>query len=117
MSDSQTTVADLKTMVRNFVDARDWQQFHAPKNISMAMAVEVAELMEHFQWMPVEQSRQIGQNPDKLDAVGEELADVVCYALALANELNLDVSHIMRKKMQKNEVKYPAETFRGKYET
>jgi len=115
-SDSETTVEDLRRLVRDFVGARDWQQFHAPKNISMAMAIEVAELMEHFQWMPVEESRQIGTDTEKLEAVGEELADVLCYGLALANELGLDISSIMRAKMRKNEAKYPADKFRGKYE-
>ena len=87
MSDSSTSVADLREIVREFVDERDWEKFHAPKNISMAMAVEAAELMEHFQWISVEDSRAIGTDEAKLAAVGEELADVLCYGLALANTL------------------------------
>ncbi|MEM7311593.1 MAG: nucleotide pyrophosphohydrolase, partial [Planctomycetota bacterium] len=59
VSDEQTTVHELRTMVREFVDARDWRQFHAPKNISMALAIEAAELMEHFQWLTIEQSRAV----------------------------------------------------------
>ena len=116
MSDSSTSVADLRKIVREFVDERDWEKFHAPKNISMAMAVEAAELMEHFQWISVEDSRAIGTDEAKLAAVGEELADVLCYALALANTLGIDVSETMRKKMEKNRAKYPIERYRGTFE-
>ena len=115
MSDQTTTVAELRQTVRQFVDERDWQQFHAPKNLSMALAIEAAELMEHFQWISVEASRRIGEDEAKLAAVGEELADVICYALAIANELNLDISSTLRAKMVKNALKYPAAEFRGRY--
>ena len=114
-SDPDTPVAALREMVARFVDARDWQQFHSPKNLSMALAIEAAELMEHFQWITGDASRQIGDEPRKLDEVREELADVLCYALAIANELQIDVSTAMREKMRKNEQKYPAEEFRGRY--
>jgi NTP pyrophosphatase (non-canonical NTP hydrolase) len=97
------------------VDARDWRQFHSPKNLSMALAIEAAELMEHFQWIEPEESRRANQDPAKLNAVSEELADVLCYALAIANELGIDVSQAMRAKMKKNELKYPAEEYRGRY--
>ena len=116
MSDSSTSVADLRKIVREFVDERDWEKFHAPKNISMAMAIEAAELMEHFQWISVEDSRAIGTDEAKLAAVGEELADVLCYGLALANTLGIDVSETMRKKMEKNRAKYPVERYRGTFE-
>ena len=115
MSDSQTTLAELKQLVGDFVDRRDWHQFHSPKNLSMAMAIEVAELMEHFQWLPAEQSRRVGQQPQRLAAVGEELADVLCYVLAMANELGLDLSTAVRQKIAKNEQKYPAEEYRGRF--
>jgi NTP pyrophosphatase (non-canonical NTP hydrolase) len=114
-NDSQTTVADLRDLVRRFVDARDWRQFHSPKNLSMAMAIEVAELMEHFQWIEPEESRRANEDPQKLTAVSEELADVLCYALAIANELDIDVSQAMHAKMKKNELKYPADEYRGRY--
>jgi NTP pyrophosphatase (non-canonical NTP hydrolase) len=82
----------------------------------MAMAIEAAELMEHFQWISVEDSRAIGTDEAKLAAVGEELADVLCYGLALANTLGIDVSETMRKKMEKNRAKYPVERYRGTFE-
>lgn len=115
MSDEKTTVSELRELVRCFVDERDWHQFHAPKNLSMSLAIEAAELMEHFQWISTEASRAVSDAPDKLAEVGEELADVLCYALALANELGLDVSTVMRQKMLKNARKYPAAEYRGRY--
>ena len=114
-TDEATTVADLRKLVRDFVDGRDWRQFHSPKNLSMALAIEAAELMEHFQWISMDESRRIPDQPEKLAEVGEELADVLCYALAIANELELDIGSTMRAKMKKNEQKYPAEEFRGRY--
>ena len=112
MSDATTTVEELRQIIRQFVDERDWRRFHAPKNISMALAVEAAELMEHFQWIDVPTSRQLSDDPEKLAAVGEELADVIGYSFALANELGIDVSEAIRNKMVKNRLKYPAEKFR-----
>jgi dCTP diphosphatase len=115
MSDQNTTIAELRHRVRQFVDARDWQRFHSPKNLSMALAIEAAELMEHFQWITTDASRVIGQRPEKLAEVREELADVLCYTLALANELEIDVTTALRDKMVKNERKYPAAEYRGRY--
>ena len=73
--DARTTVQELRTLVREFVDARDWSQFHSPKNLTMALAIEAAELMEHFQWITADASRRIGEDPAKLADVGEELAE------------------------------------------
>ncbi|MBU4273483.1 MAG: nucleotide pyrophosphohydrolase [Planctomycetes bacterium] len=115
MSDSTTTLDDLKRLIDDFVDRRDWHQFHAPKNLAMSMAIESAELMEHFQWISAEQSRQIGDDPRRLETVADELSDVLCYALAMANELRLDLSTAIRRKMAKNEQKYPAEEYRGRF--
>ncbi len=115
MSDTTTTVATLKKLVDEFVDERDWHRFHAPKNLAMSMAIEAAELMEHFQWISAEESRRIADDPRRLAEVGEELADVLCYALAMSNELGLDISTTIRDKMVKNGKKYPAEDYRGRY--
>lgn len=113
--DSTTTVAELRRWVAAFVDRRDWRQFHSPKNLSMSLAIEAAELMEHFQWLTVRQSRELARQPEKLAAIADELADVVSYALAMANQLELDLSAALRDKMAKNERKYPAEEYRGRY--
>ena len=113
--DASSSVAELRKLVADFVAQRDWSQFHAPKNISMALAIEAAELMEHFQWISPEASRENPHDPDTLAAVGEELSDVFGYTLAMANELGIDISTAFRAKMVKNAEKYPAEEFRGKY--
>jgi len=113
-NDSNTCVDELKQCMRTFVEQRDWQQFHSPKNLSMSLAIEAAELMEHFQWITIEQSRAI--DDQQKAAAGEELADVICYALALANSLGIDITSTMYKKMEKNRTKYPAEEFRGRFE-
>ena len=107
MSDQETTVSDLREIVEAFVSERDWHQFHSPKNLSMALAIEAAELMEHFQWLTIDESRHATDDADEREAIGEELADVISYALAMANQLQLDVSTILRDKMVKNARKYP----------
>jgi len=115
MSDQQTTVSELKDLMQQFVAERDWQPFHTPKNLSMSLAIEAAELMEHFQWV---------ENPmgpterDEIDHQGvkEELADVMCYALSFATAMNIDIADAVREKMKKNAQKYPAEQFKGRYQ-
>jgi dCTP diphosphatase len=114
MTDITTTVANLREVVRKFVDERDWQQFHSPKNLSMSLAIEAAELMEHFQWITTEASRSI-ESAERRTDISDELADVLCYALAIANELDIDITTAMRDKMVKNARKYPAEEYRGRY--
>jgi NTP pyrophosphatase (non-canonical NTP hydrolase) len=115
MPDEETTVEALRQLVRDFVDQRDWHQFHSPKNLSMSLAIEAAELMEHFQWITTEASRKIGEDARVLSEVSDELADIICYALAIANELSIDVATAMQQKMKKNEAKYPAQKYRGRY--
>lgn len=113
--DDQTTVDELRQLVEQFVAERNWHQFHTPKNLAMALAIEAAELMEHFQWLDPHQSREISDDEARCAAVGEEMADVLCYVLALANELQLDISEALRAKMVKNRLKYPAAEFRGRW--
>jgi NTP pyrophosphatase (non-canonical NTP hydrolase) len=115
-ADDATTVAELRQLIADFVAERDWSQFHSPKNVSMALAIEAAELMEHFQWLTIEESRRLVDEPEKLAAIGEEIADVVGYSMALANELGIDLASTIRAKMIKNAQKYPAEKYRGRYE-
>jgi NTP pyrophosphatase (non-canonical NTP hydrolase) len=114
-NDAQTTVGLLRARVRQFVEDRDWRQFHSPKNLSMALAIEAAELMEHFQWISTDASRDLSADERRRAAVAEELSDVICYALALANEMEIDVSSALSDKLAKNAAKYPAEAFRGRY--
>lgn len=106
-SDSETTVLQLKQVVRQFVDQRDWQQFHNPKNLAMSLAIEAGELMEHFQWLTLEEAADVAADPQKKHNAGEELADCLAYLLALANTMDIDVSETLRAKMVRNAIKYP----------
>ena len=115
MTDRITNVYELREVVREFVRERDWEQFHSPKNLSMALAIEVAELMEHFQWITAEASRRVGEQADTREAVREELADCLCYVLAIANEMDIDLSDALHDKMVKNRDKYPTDEYRGRY--
>ena len=116
LTDSTATVAELKARVLAFVRERDWEQFHAPKNLSMALAAEAGELMEHFLWAEPEQSRAIAADPVKRAKIAEELADVVIYALEFANATGLDVAAAIETKMAANAKKYPVEKARGRSE-
>jgi dCTP diphosphatase len=112
-SDSSTTVAQLKDRVLGFARERDWEQFHAPKNLSMALAAEAGELMEHFLWTTPEESRSVAREPAKRSKIAEELADVVIYALEFANATGLDLAAAIGAKIEANALKYPVEKARG----
>lgn len=114
LSDSSTTVNELKSLVLAFARERDWEQFHAPKNLSMALAAEAGELMEHFLWATPEESRGVALDPAKRAKIGEELADVIIYALEFANATGLDVAASIEAKMAANAKKYPVEKSRGR---
>src|SRR3954468_20895985 len=113
LTDSSTTIAELKSRVLAFARERDWEQFHAPKNLSMALAAEAGELMEHFLWATPEQSHDIAQSPAKRAKIADELADVVIYALEFANATQLDVAGAIEAKIAANAKKYPVEKSRG----
>ena len=95
----------LRDELRQFAEARDWRQFHTPKNLAMALIVEAAELVEHFQWATAEESRALA--PDKAAAVEDEVADVLIYLVELADVLGVDLLAAARRKMRKNALKYP----------
>lgn len=101
----------LTRYLRRFADERDWNQFHSPKNLVMALSVETAELMEHFQWLTEEESRAL--DPEQLDAVADEIADVQLYLVRLADQLRIDLPQALRCKAAKNEIKYPADMVKG----
>jgi NTP pyrophosphatase (non-canonical NTP hydrolase) len=108
---TDTTLHDLTERLRVFADARDWQKFHSPKNLAMALGVESAELMEHFQWLTEQQSLTL--TPAQREEVALELADVFLYLLRLADCLELDLMSAAARKIVLNEKKYPAEQVRG----
>lgn len=105
----------IQRALADFVAERDWRQFHSPKNLSMSIAIEAAELMEIFQWETVEESWKIKDDPKRFQHLREELADILAYSIGLANILDLDIEQIMLEKIEKNRAKYPAEKFRGRY--
>ncbi|MCL7488155.1 MAG: nucleotide pyrophosphohydrolase [Desulfobulbaceae bacterium] len=106
------TLTELAEALQQFADERDWEQFHSPKNLVMALGVEVAELTEHFQWLSQQQSMRL--SPEKQQAVGQELADVLIYLVRLAHRLNIDLLTEAEKKIALNAQKYPVEQSRGR---
>lgn len=101
----------LKLMMREFADTRDWNQFHSPKNLAMALSVEAAELLEHFQWLTEQQSKNLPAQ--QLEKVSHELADILLYLVRLADKLDIDLFSAAQNKMHLNNEKYPVEKSRG----
>lgn len=102
---------DLRLRLRAFARERDWEQFHTPKNLAMALIVEAAELVEHFQWLTAEQSAQLP--PETRPKIEEELADVLLYLVRLADRLDIDLAAVARAKIVRNAEKYPADKVRA----
>ena len=105
------SLKQIKTRLRKFAVERDWDQFHSPKNLSMALSAEVAEIVEHFQWLTEEQSKNLPQ--DKLDEVETELADTLIYLIRLADKLDIDLLAAAQSKIEVNEQKYPVDKAKG----
>ena len=107
-----TDIPSLQASLRLFATERDWDQFHSPKNLATALAVEAAEILEHFQWLTEQQSRSL---PDeKREEVAEELADVLLYLVRLSDKLGIDLLAAADRKLRKNALKYPVEKSKGK---
>lgn len=104
-------IDQLQQRLKQFAVDRDWEQFHAPKNLAMALIVEAAELVEHFQWLTEQQSKQLDE--DKRQEVAFELADIFIYSLRLAERLDIDILDAVEKKIVINEQKYPVEKVKG----
>lgn len=107
MPDATTTIDDLKAIVRQFAAVRRWEPYHSPKNLAMALASEVGELLEPFRWLTCEESREILKDPVQREAIADELADVTTLLMHLGNHTGIDLSEALRAKMVKNEIKYP----------
>jgi NTP pyrophosphatase (non-canonical NTP hydrolase) len=114
MASDKATIQELIAAIRAFAQERDWQQFHAPKNLSMALAAEAGELMEHFLWCESEQSHQLCENPEKKVAIADELADVLIYALRFADVACIDPVVAINEKMLRNNDRYPVEKSKGR---
>ena len=102
---------EIKQRLRIFAKERDWDQFHSPKNFSMALIVECAELVEHFQWLTDEQSKRLPE--DTLDEVSLEMADIMIYLIRLADKLDVDLIKTVERKMELNAAKYPVDKSKG----
>ncbi len=105
------SIQALQQLLANFAAARDWDQFHSPKNLSMALAGEAGELLEHFQWLTEEQSQSL--DDDKREKVAFEMADILIYLLRLGTKLDVDVVDAAFRKMAINETRFPADKVRG----
>jgi len=103
--------AKLRERLADFANQRDWDQFHSPKNLAIALSVETAELLEHFQWVSEEKSSNLEMG--EREAVSEEIADVLIYLVRLANKLDIDIPTAVDRKLKVNEKKYPADKVRG----
>lgn len=114
MKDADTHLQEIKDRVLAFAKERDWEQFHAPKNLSMAIAAEAAELMEHFLWQSPEASRSDMEAENLRSKVEEELADVFIFAIEFANMTSIDIATIIDTKMKRNAEKYPVEKAKGR---
>ncbi len=115
MPDQNTTLAELRAALAAFVAEREWESYHDAKNLSGSILIEAAELMEHFQWVRNDELPELLKNPQRRAEIAEELADVTCYVLSLANALDIDLSAAVLDKIAKNARKYPVERFRGRY--
>ncbi len=114
MKDSETNLEEIKQRVLAFARERDWEQFHSPKNLSMAIAAEAGELLEHFLWMESGTSRDVARDPDRMDRIREEIADIVIYCIEFANMTDTDLSAAIAAKMTRNAEKYPVEKAKGR---
>ena len=107
----KSSLSDLTAELRRFAKERDWDQFHSPKNLAAALSVETAEVLEHFQWLTEEQSRELPA--DKRSQIELELADVLLYLLRLSDQLNIDLLDAANRKLKINAKKYPPDRARG----
>jgi len=112
-SDHDTTVAALRSAVHQFVVERDWYQYHSPKNLAMSIAIEAAEIMEHFQWLSNEEAAARMGDPDQNAEVADELADVLIYCLSFANSTGIDLSQAILQKLTRNQGRFPIARVRG----
>lgn len=113
-SEKSTNLESLRLRVRAFAEARDWEQFHTPKNLVMALAVEAAELMEPLQWLTSEEAAADGMDDDLRQRLTDEIADVAIYLIRLADVTGVDLADAVARKLSRNEERFPAEQMKGK---
>ena len=119
MEESKPNSLDINKIQKysqKFVRARDWDQYHSPKNIAIGLAIEAAELMEIFQWLTDKQSFEIQNNPEKIEQVSDEIGDIFHYLIRISTLLKIDLNQAFWNKMKKTEEKYPVALAKGKTE-
>ena len=116
MNDTDTTVAQLKARMKEFVASRQWEKYHRPKNLAMSIAIETAELMEHFQWTTEAETDQLLADAETREEIASEMADVLAFLLSFSNATGIDLASSFQQKMRRNETKYPADKVRGHYQ-
>ena len=112
-NDNSTTISDLQKQIMNFVDARDWRQFHSLKNLAMAVGSETGELMAHFRWHTDQESNDTIKDPAKRAEVTSEVADIAMLLFEFAHAANIDVTQAVKDKLELNETRYPVEKAKG----
>ena len=115
-TDETTTIAQIKTQMKQWVAARNWEKYHLPKNLASSVSIEAGVLLEMFQWLTPDDVIAKSKDPAFRLAVSEEMVDVLMYLISLANVMEIDLAESVVHKMAKNEKKYPAEKFQGHYE-
>ena len=111
--DNTTTISDLQKIIMNFVDARDWRQFHSLKNLAMAVGSESGELMAHFRWHTDTESNELINTPAKRSEITSEVADIAMLLLEFAHAADIDISQAIKDKLELNETRYPVEKSKG----
>jgi len=109
----QQSLTELQDLIQKFCDEREWDQFHNPKDLSISLALEAAEVLEHFQWKNKDEMAK--HSVDNKDAIAEELADVLYWVLLLSNKLDIDLVSSFQEKMKKNDEKYPVDKAKGSH--
>ncbi len=109
----QIDIGEFKKVLQKYADEREWNQFHSPKNLSMALSVEAGELMEIFQWLTLEESRDLHAIPKKFQQAKDEIADIFVYLVRLCGILEVNLPEAVNEKMEKNAKKYPIEKAKG----
>ena len=112
--DDTTTLSTLKSQIKQFCEDRDWDQYHNAKELAIGIITEAGELLDHFRFQSPEQVDELFEDPEKLNEIGEEMADILYFLLRLSERYDIDLSEAFSKKMVKNEEKYPVEKVRGK---
>ena len=109
-----TDIESLTARLRGFAEARDWERFHTPKNLAMALVAEAGELVEHFQWLTPDESAAIADDPDATEQVADELADIAIYLLRMADVMGVDLAAAIDGKIERNEERFPPEAERAR---